>query len=137
MINHTNKDVIKIRGHHLVRLADYVREGAIIQSKDYGFLHNIYENRVLKKIVNNPRQEIQIIDSLDSICKYCKKRNESCEKANIDVSYAGLANLKIGGTYHSDTLLNKLKSENFKEFMETRMLYLLSQFKKSPYSLSA
>ncbi len=136
-------DPIRLSGHHLQALSEYVLNGKVSRDPRYGSL--FYENidRTFKRILSNPRQKIKVVTGIDDLCEYCgltKKdvkelykhtyrymyksveEKEEIQKefcANVspehDEMYIRAAGLETNQIYDAKTVLKRLKNKSFGE----------------------
>lgn len=123
------EETIQLRGHHLIMLADYLREGDVVKNREYG--QSFYKNlkKTFKKIVGYPEQKIRMISSLDDLCLSCHAvKTSECENASVDLSFLKILDLENGTVYESQTILEKIQTNSeFRSFMEYRSVYFLKK----------
>ena len=112
---------IKLRGHHLIAIKDYLKEDGSAESffknraillPEYGAKHFLNEYDIVKRI-RYEKEQIYITDSLDDFCKQCNKKNLSCKDklgSYLDKIVAENFELELDKEYNPGYIIRKLKS---------------------------
>lgn len=112
------KGIIKLRGHHLLALWDYITNKPTLEelikyqkSQGYSEDFSINEFNIFKRILENKSLLIKIINDFDELCSCCNKKEESCnsnskivkkaEKYMLNDKY----DLKLNKTYSAETIV--------------------------------
>jgi len=110
------KNLVKIRGHHLERLRVFYEDGNLekyhLVEGDHGYSEEFSEGEVnlFNMIIASPELKIKITTNLDDLCYYCNKnpKKEGCldEELIKDDNRVALGyNLEIGKTYTAKEIL--------------------------------
>lgn len=114
-------ELIKLRGHHIPHLNEYIfwreinaRWDPFQRERFCGYGEMMIENaqKLFQEIYDNPKQKIMIINNkLDDICLGgCPKKTSDCtKKVDEDALYARDLGFKVGKIYSSKDFINYVR----------------------------
>jgi len=104
--------MIKLRGHHLIRLEKFLQNELYYNSlKGNAFFGN--EQELFTKIADS-ETEVIMIDSMDDVCEPCLTKENNCYSYGTmlyDHSVAERYGFEIGKVYSSEEAVRILKQQ--------------------------
>ena len=97
---------VKLRPHHLQSLYFAKKHNNYFKiflrhiKKGYNPINSLLYALLAKKIVDNPNLEVEVVSSLDDVCKFCNKRKKYCFKPEQPFDFR----IEPNKTYKADEL---------------------------------